>query len=96
VRPQGAELVHHPLLHAGVGAAERPQQLGHRAVAGELEHARAAGVLPQRSREVQPDRHGQLTVAALTHSTGGSHSASSFQESPSSALANSSPVRVPK
>jgi hypothetical protein len=97
VRAEAAELVDHPLVHARIVAAQRPEQFGHGGAAGcQLEHARAAGVLPQRSREVQLDTHGQLTAAALTHSTGGSHSASSFQESPSSALAKSSPVRVPK
>ena len=39
---------------------------------------------------------GQGTTAALTQTTGGSHSASNRQCSPSSAEANSCPVRVPK
>ena len=54
----------------------------------------AAGVFAQRGG--QPDGHGQGSTAVFTHVTGGRWRATSRHESPPSAEAKTSPVRVPR
>jgi hypothetical protein len=96
VGAQLAPLVKHPPADTGMRLAEGAEHRAHRA-AGHGQAPATVRVVPEGGRQVDGG-HGrtQGTTAALTQTTGGSHSASSRQRSPSSAEANSCPVRVPK
>lgn len=66
---------------------------GRRSSDVELDERRSAGVLAQSGG--QPDRDRQLRTAVFTQTTGGRWRIASLHDSPASADANRSPVRVP-
>ena len=97
VAAQHPAVVEHPLADPGVGLAQGGQHLPD-AGPGDLDPAPPGRVVGEGGRQVDGGHRPapQGTTAALTQTTGGSHSASARQCSPSSEEANSCPVRVPK
>jgi hypothetical protein len=93
---QDPTVVEDPLADPGMHLAEGGQDLPDGGP-GDLDPALSGGVAGEGTRQVD-NRHRpapQDTTAALTQTTGGSHSARACQLSPSSEEANSCPVRVP-